>query len=32
VDDYDGRIRIRSEVDKGTEVAITLPVRQHPAN
>jgi two-component system sensor histidine kinase PilS (NtrC family) len=32
VDDYDGRIRIRSEVDKGTEVAITLPVRQPPAN
>ncbi|HYA48187.1 MAG TPA: ATP-binding protein [Burkholderiales bacterium] len=32
VDDYDGRIRIQSEVDKGTEVAITLPVREHPAN
>jgi signal transduction histidine kinase len=32
VDDYDGRIRIRSEVNKGTEVAITLPVRERPAN
>ena len=32
VDDYDGRIRIRSEVNQGTEVAITLPARERPAN
>jgi two-component system sensor histidine kinase PilS (NtrC family) len=32
VDDYDGRIDIRSESNKGTEVAITLPVRESPAN
>jgi len=28
VDDYDGRIDVRSELQKGTEVAITLPVRR----
>ena len=28
VDDYDGRIDIRSELDKGTEVLITLPLRK----
>jgi len=28
VDDYDGRIDVRSEVDKGTEVLIILPVRK----
>lgn len=28
VDDYDGRIDVRSELNKGTEVAITLPVRR----
>ena len=27
VDDYDGRIDVRSELNRGTEVAITLPVR-----
>lgn len=27
VDDYDGRIDVRSEVSRGTEVVITLPVR-----
>jgi signal transduction histidine kinase len=28
VDDYDGRIDVRSEVNQGTEVLITLPVRK----
>ena len=28
VDDYDGRIDVRSELNKGTEVAITLPLRK----
>ena len=28
IDDYDGRIDIRSEVNKGTEVLITLPQRK----
>ncbi len=32
VDDYDGRIDVRSELDKGTEVVITLPVRDMPAH
>jgi signal transduction histidine kinase len=32
VDDYDGRIDIRSELNKGTEVVITLPVREIPAH
>jgi two-component system sensor histidine kinase PilS (NtrC family) len=32
VDDYDGRINIRSVLNKGTEVAIILPVRECPAN
>jgi signal transduction histidine kinase len=27
VDDYDGRIGVRSELSRGTEVVITLPVR-----
>jgi two-component system, NtrC family, sensor histidine kinase HydH len=31
VDDYDGRIDIRSELDKGTEVLITLPPRKPAA-
>jgi signal transduction histidine kinase len=31
VDDYDGRIDVRSELDKGTEVVITLPARKMPA-
>ena len=29
VDDYGGRIDVRSEVNKGTEVLITLPVRRN---
>jgi two-component system sensor histidine kinase HydH len=32
VDDYDGRIDVRSEVNQGTEVVITLPVRVSPQN
>jgi signal transduction histidine kinase len=32
VDDYDGRIRVRSEMNKGTEVTISLPARERPAN
>ena len=32
VDDYDGRIDVRSELNQGTEVAITLPARQSPGN
>ncbi|OGD29078.1 MAG: hypothetical protein A2V57_05495 [Candidatus Aminicenantes bacterium RBG_19FT_COMBO_65_30] len=28
IDDYDGRIDVRSELHKGTEVAITLPLRR----
>ena len=31
VDDYDGRIDVRSEVGRGTEVAITLPLREGAA-
>jgi two-component system, NtrC family, sensor histidine kinase HydH len=30
VDDYDGKIDIRSELNKGTEIVITLPVREQP--
>jgi two-component system, NtrC family, sensor histidine kinase HydH len=32
VDDYEGRIDVRSELDKGTEVVITLPIRDVPAH
>lgn len=32
VDDYEGRIDVRSELDKGTEVVITLPARDMPAH
>jgi two-component system sensor histidine kinase HydH len=30
VDDYEGRVGIRSELGQGTEVTITLPVREIP--
>jgi len=32
VDDYDGRIDVRSELDRGTEVLIILPPRQPAAS
>jgi two-component system sensor histidine kinase PilS (NtrC family) len=30
VEGYDGRVDIRSELNKGTDVVITLPVREYP--
>jgi signal transduction histidine kinase len=30
VDDYEGRIEVRSEKHKGTEITISLPVRERP--
>jgi len=30
VDDYEGRIEFHSEPERGTEVLITLPIRDHP--